>query len=304
MFKNKKEEGQKDENYFSEALKPEKYTVANITQRAILYDRTNQKFLLAKCVDPEEDFYQKCGPWEFVGGRVDKDEELLDAIGREIKEEAGDIEFEIADPLGSILLEIKSRKVVLIGYLVNYLGGEIKLDKEHCESRWETAEEILENKEYKPWLKNFIKKAQGLIDSQKNLEGWKRCQADFENYRKRQDESRKELKEFILEDLALQILPVVDNFQMSLDHVPEDQSKSPWLQGILHIQRQLETILKDNGIEEIKAEEGDRFDPNFHEAIENQQEKGKEELHKIKKVISKGYEIGNKVIRATKVIVE
>jgi len=151
-------------------------------------------------------------------------------------------------------------------------------------------------------IKEEIKDVE-ISEEQKNLNGWKRCQADFENYRKMQDESKKELKEFVLEDLALQILPVVDNFEMSLSHIPEDQKDGAWVQGILHIQRQLETILKDNGIEEIKTKEGDEFDPNFHEAIENHQEEGKEEQHKVKKVISKGYRIGDKIIRAVKVIV-
>ncbi len=162
----------------------------------------------------------------------------------------------------------------------------------------EEKEEIKKATEKKPEETKKISKEEEYLNS------LKRCQADFENYRKRQDESRKELKEFILEDLALQILPVVDNFQMSLSHVPENQEDGAWVQGILHIQRQLETILKDNGIEEIKAKEGDKFDPNFHEAVENHQEGEKEEEHKIKKIISKGYKIGNKVIRAVKVIVE
>jgi molecular chaperone GrpE len=138
---------------------------------------------------------------------------------------------------------------------------------------------------------------------QEYLDGWRRCQADFENYRKMQDKSVKELREFILEDFALQTLPVIDNFQISLDHVPEDQKKSAWVQGILHIQRQLETILKDNGIEEIEVKEGDKFDPEIHEAVQNHQEKSEKEHHKVKKVVQKGYKIGGKVIRAVKVIV-
>lgn len=136
------------------------------------------------------------------------------------------------------------------------------------------------------------------------LEDLKRCQADFDNYRKRQDESKKQLKEFMLEDIALQILPVVDNFEMSLSHVPEEEKDGAWVQGILHIQRQLESVLKDNGISEIETKEGDEFNPEIHEAIENHQEEEKEEQHKVKKIVSKGYKIGNKVIRATKVIVE
>jgi molecular chaperone GrpE len=91
---------------------------------------------------------------------------------------------------------------------------------------------------------------------------------------------------------------------MSLSHVPENQSGGAWVQGILHIQRQLETILKDNGISEIEAKEGDVFNPEIHEAVENHQEEEKGEQHKIKKIISKGYKIGERVIRAVKVIVE
>jgi molecular chaperone GrpE len=119
-----------------------------------------------------------------------------------------------------------------------------------------------------------------------------------------QDESRKQLKEFVLEDLTLQILPVVDNFQMSLDHVPENQKDGAWVQGILHIQRQLETILKDNEVSEIVVKVGDKFDPNFHEAVHQESENSDQESeNKIKKIISRGYKIGEKVIRAVKVIV-
>lgn len=304
MFKNKKDEENSDDKNYLSSLKPDEYTVANVTQRAVIYDPENQKYLLAKgAIGTKGSFMDLYGPWEFFGGRVAKDEELIDGLKREIEEEAGDIKFEIVDSLGSLLIEVKSRKLVLIGYLVNYLEGEIKLDKEHSEYKWQTAKEILEDKEHKPWLKHLIEKSEKLIASQKNIDGWKRCQADFENYRKRQDESKKELKEFILEDLAMQILPVVDNFEMSLSHVPENQKDGAWVQGILHIQRQLETILKDNGISEIESREGDDFDPNFHEAIENHQEKEKEEHHKIKKIISKGFKIKDKVIRAVRVVV-
>ncbi len=136
------------------------------------------------------------------------------------------------------------------------------------------------------------------------LDGWKRCQADFENYRKRQDERISELRNLSKEDFALQILPVLDNFQMSLGHVPQGEEKSPWIQGILHIQRQLESILKDNGIEKIEVKIGEKFNPEIHEAIENHQEEEKEEHHRVKKVISAGYKLGEKVIRPAKVIVE
>jgi molecular chaperone GrpE len=103
------------------------------------------------------------------------------------------------------------------------------------------------------------------------------------------------------------MLPILDNFHASTEHVPEDQKNNAWVTGIMHIQKQLETFLKDNGVEEIPAKIGDKFDPEIHEAIEHKTqniEHGiKKSQDKILKIISKGYRINNKIIRAVKVIV-
>jgi molecular chaperone GrpE len=299
MFQNKKVE----ENNEMSTKKPN-YKLFRISQKAVLYNPKDKTFLLVKGGATDSKFYKTMGPWEFPGGRVEKGEKIEESFERELLEEVGNITYVVGQPVGRVEFERDENTVgFLVGYLTIYEEGEIKISDEHLEYKWETAENIEKNKEYKPWVKEWVRQAELVLKSTEFIDGWKRCQADFDNYRKMQDESRKQLKDFMLEDLALQILPVVDNFQMSLDHVPEDQSKSPWLQGILHIQHQLETILKDNGIEEIVLKVGDKFDPNFHEAIENHQEEGKEEQHKIKKIISKGYKIGDKVIRAVKVIV-
>ena len=136
------------------------------------------------------------------------------------------------------------------------------------------------------------------------LSGWKRCQADFENYRKRQGENQKDLIRYTDENWTLQILPIIDNFRASVEHVPEEQKKSPWVVGIMHIQKQLEKVLADNGIEEIEVKIGDDFNPQIHEAVHTEKDKEEKELkHKIAKIISSGYKIGEKVIRAAKVIV-
>lgn len=138
------------------------------------------------------------------------------------------------------------------------------------------------------------------------LNDLKRCQADFENYRKRQDERMKELGMIVKEDLIMQLFPVLDNFEMSLSHVPEDQKENAWVTGMMHIQRQLENVLKENGIEEIKTKEGDDFNPEIHEAIHNEESriKNQELSNRVSKIIAKGYKIGDKVIRAAKVIVK
>src|SRR6266567_461643 len=104
-----------------------------------------------------------------------------------------------------------------------------------------------------------------------NLDGWKRCQADFENYKKMQSESQKDLLKYAASNILLQIIPVLDNFHMSTAHIPEDQKDGGWVVGIMHIQKQLENVLGENGVEEIPVKIGDAFDPALHEAIEDKE---------------------------------
>lgn len=145
------------------------------------------------------------------------------------------------------------------------------------------------------------------------LDGWKRCQAEFENYKKRQQESQKELGGYLIEKLVLDVIPVLDNFRAATMHVPPEQQESPWVVGIQYIEKQLETVLTDNGMQTIEAQEGDSFDPTIHEAIDSQQpadddKQGTEEAgsghQSIAKVVQKGYRLGDKVIRAARVIVK
>ncbi len=140
---------------------------------------------------------------------------------------------------------------------------------------------------------------------QEYLEGWKRCKADFENYKKRQAESQGYIGEYVKEGLILQILPVLDNFRSATEHIPAEQKDSPWVAGIMHIQKQLENILRDNGAEEIEVKVGDEFDPSLHEAIGNEERSKKNEVSdKISKVVLKGYKISGKVVRAARVVVK
>jgi molecular chaperone GrpE len=140
------------------------------------------------------------------------------------------------------------------------------------------------------------------------LQGWQRCQAEFENYKKRSSESQKDMVKYATQNVILQIIPVIDNFNSSTAHVPEDQKENPWVTGIMYIQKQLENVLTENGIEEISVKEGDNFDPIYHEAIEDKEcthcKREKKFENKIKRVLQKGYKIGDRVIRVARVIVE
>jgi molecular chaperone GrpE len=162
------------------------------------------------------------------------------------------------------------------------------------------------------------------IKAEEHLADLQRTQADFENYRKRQAESQKELGGYLIEKLILDIVPVLDNFRSATMHVPPEQKDSPWVVGIQYIEKQLEDVVKSNGVEVIEAKEGDVFDPTIHEAVDSQQstennqqstvndeqltdtEEQKTEgsqPHVIGKVLQKGFRLGGKVIRPAKVTV-
>src|SRR3990167_1927502 len=284
-----------------------------VGQKLLLYRPADQKFLFVKSANTEGAFYKNYGPWDLVGGRMDLDENIDEALKREIEEEVGDIEYELdqpLQPLGRVEMQYTRSKVIQLGFLAIYLGGEVTLSEEHSEAYWATAEEALRDELFKPWLKQWVTTAVERLEEKEYLADLKRVQADFENYKKRELDSKKDLKGLLIEKLVLDIVPVLDNFRQATLHVPSEQQDSPWVVGIQYIEKQLETVLIDNGITMIEAAAGEAFNPAIHEAIDAErqnQESGirnQEKQQKITKVIQKGYKFGDRVIRPAKVIVK
>lgn len=146
-------------------------------------------------------------------------------------------------------------------------------------------------------------KSEWQVKAEEYLSDLKRVQADFENYKKRQQESQKELGGYLIEKLVLDIIPVLDNFRAATMHVPAEQKESPWVIGIQYIEKQLEDVVKQNGVEVIEAKEGDEFDPSIHEAVSHESEE-ESEKQVIAKVLQNGFRLGGKVIRPAKVSVK
>ncbi len=147
-------------------------------------------------------------------------------------------------------------------------------------------------------------KSEWQVKAEEYLNDLKRTQADFENYKKRQAESQKELGGYLIEKLVLDIVPVLDNFRAATSHVPPEQKDSPWVTGIQYIEKQLETVLTENGVTTLDATPGELFDPSLHEAVGTEgTEEENSEQHKIAKVLQKGYKVGTKVVRPARVSV-
>ncbi|HNP79574.1 MAG TPA: nucleotide exchange factor GrpE [Candidatus Pacearchaeota archaeon] len=125
---------------------------------------------------------------------------------------------------------------------------------------------------------------------QEYFSGWQREKADFINYKNKESERMANLIEIIKEDIFSKILPIIDNFTLAEKAINKKDKNT---EGLLLIKKQLEDILKNEGVEEIPC---DKFNPCMHEAIEEID--GNEE--KIEE-IQKGYKYNNRIMRPAKV---
>lgn len=131
------------------------------------------------------------------------------------------------------------------------------------------------------------------------LAGWQRARADFINYKKEEMEKIEHLLKYGEEEFILKILPILDNFDLVEKKLPENLKNDENVKGLLQIKNQILDFLKNQEIEEIKTL-GEKFDPNFHEAVEQVNLKDKQS-GVIVEEIQKGYTINGRLLRPAKV---
>lgn len=145
--------------------------------------------------------------------------------------------------------------------------------------------------------------AQKLKECQKQrdeyLAGWQRVQADFLNYKKQEAERLKEMTKYVNIGIVLKILPILDNFDLAEKNLSKELKDDKNVFGVLQIKTQILDFLKSQNIEEIKAV-GEKFDPNFHEAIAEVEDKDKESSIIVEE-FQKGYKLDGRVIRPARV---
>jgi molecular chaperone GrpE len=136
-------------------------------------------------------------------------------------------------------------------------------------------------------------------------ENWQRLlrtTADFENFKKRAARERQDAVKFANESLIQKVIPVLDNFEMALAAVQNSSSEVKSLQdGVVMIHSQLKNVLAEAGLEEIDAT-GKPFDPNFHEAV-SQQESAEVAEGNVLQQLRKGYKLRERLLRPATVIV-
>ena len=279
-----------------------------LSQKIVLYSKNNQKFLLLKDAEPESEYVQKYGLWDLPGGRLEKGEEIQAALIREIREEIGDIPYELHDVVYATTMSIpqdvpEDPHRVKVFYLATTESDAIQISDEHTEHAWMTFEEIEKNTDCKEWLKNAVAAAIRTVKTNEGANDALRILADFENYKKRQAAEAKEFSTHLAKSLVSDLIPVLTNLQAASEHVPADAAGSPWVMGITYIEKQFEDALKNYGVVPIEVKPGDTFNPLEHEAVDQKTEAGKDSEHKIEKVVQKGYKMGERVIKAARVIV-
>jgi molecular chaperone GrpE len=134
--------------------------------------------------------------------------------------------------------------------------------------------------------------------AEKYLANWQRAQADFVNFKRRTEQEKEDLGAFARSALMLSFLPVLDDLARALDSVPPEIADNSWVDGIRLIERKAVAELEAQGLCCIDCI-GEQFDPNLHEAV--RQAEGEEGV--VLEEAQKGYTLGDKVIRPSRVVV-
>jgi molecular chaperone GrpE len=125
-------------------------------------------------------------------------------------------------------------------------------------------------------------------------EALKRERADATNLRRRHDEHVANLKNVVKASIVRDLLPVIDNFERAIKHVPDELKGNDYIKGVQGIVKQFEKTLGDLGVQRIKTT-GEPFDPRFHEAVSMEDGDGDTEV--VSEELQSGYAIGDEVIR-------
>ncbi len=130
-----------------------------------------------------------------------------------------------------------------------------------------------------------------------------RTTADFENFRKRAARERQDSIRYANEALMQKLITVLDNFEMAQSAAQSGTADSlqSFQEGVSMIYQQLRGVLTEAGLEELDAT-GQKFDPNFHEAV-SQQESADVPEGQVLQQLRKGYKLRERLLRPASVVV-
>ena len=128
-----------------------------------------------------------------------------------------------------------------------------------------------------------------------------RSQADFDNYKKRAAREKEEAIKYANSSLLERLIAIVENFELGLSAARSEGEASPIYSGMSMVLKQLTDFLADNGLQPIDAE-GQKFDPNLHEAIAHEPSAEVPEGVVIRQT-RRGYRLKDRLLRPSSVVV-
>lgn len=126
--------------------------------------------------------------------------------------------------------------------------------------------------------------------------------AEYDNFRKRTLREKMELSKNAGENLLVNLLPVLDDFERARQHIDSAKDLDAVKEGIELIYNKFQEYLKQQGVAEIETEDQE-FDSEEHEAVTKIPAPDEDKKGKIVDCVQKGYKLNDKVIRYPKVVV-
>jgi len=171
-------------------------------------------------------------------------------------------------------------------------AGEVSEDKP---SETETEKEQVPDK--------TIQEGKELMEKLAEMQDrYLRLSAEFDNYRKRTLKEKMEMSKYAGEELIMDILPVMDDFERALKHIESSGNTEGIKEGVDLIYLKLSDFLKRNGVKEIESLNSD-FNVDLHDATAKVQVSEEDKKGKIVEVLLKGYYLKDKVLRHSKVVI-
>lgn len=140
---------------------------------------------------------------------------------------------------------------------------------------------------------------------QLELAKWKdqaiRNAAELDNFRKRMSREKLDAVRYGNQSLLEELLPVLDNFDMGMQAAAQEEGSMLFM-GMQMVHKQIEEFLGSQNVVEIKADAGGEFDPKIHEALSQDSSDTVDEGN-ILRVVRKGYQIGERLLRPSNVII-
>jgi molecular chaperone GrpE len=136
-------------------------------------------------------------------------------------------------------------------------------------------------------------------ETEELMDKYRRALADFSNFRKRQERDREVEVRRMSMDVLRQFLPIIDDFRRANENVPQPLADSEWVAGVRLVERKIEKLLEQFGVEPIEAE-GKHFDPHYHSAL-MQEESDEYPAGIVIQDMQRGYMMGDDVLRPTMV---